>query len=186
MMLAAQEHSLPTQFWDHGAPCIWTLLAGERAGLHTNSLPMGEYVLHLTGASWGEASRCTWPYDYGVMTRPFVTFLLHPMELRVPRQDDRDFAMVYYTAENLGGPYPLASMEVLDTRSVSNDVYGIRFDVRGEYVCRPTCEVCSDFVTQVKLAAIANKAPDILEVSGQTCYRREYWQQAITMRQEGT
>jgi len=180
-----ETHSEHARFSDHGAPCVYTLLEGERAGMHINTYPINEYVQHLAWASWGTI-RSVWPNDYGVLTRPFVTFVLQPMEYRIPEQDDRDFDMAYCTSENMGGPYPRAAKEVLSTRVISNDVYGIRLDVRGEYVCRPTCELCYDFVTQVKLAAIANEAPDILEVSGQTCYRRSYWQQNITVRQEGT
>lgn len=166
-------------FTDHGAPCIYALLEAEKVGWQIDTFPTDEYVSHLSGASWCNP-RCVWPHDHDVLTRPFVTFV--PSDpaagMMLANQTDTDYDIVW--------PAPPANADIavpfmLEARHLGNTGYGIRFDVRGEYVCALTDKVSAEFVHDLKMAAISFKAPDYVDVQGQRCYRRRYWQYNICL-----
>ena len=170
-------HILPP-FADHGAPCVFTMKAGIAKGFHVGYYPVDEYVSHLSGASWGTC-RSTWEYDHGVTTKPFVTFVLNPGQ-EVPSialQEDMDFDVVY--TKHKTSETNIFVWLSFEPKTIDNNTWAIRWNVRGEYVCSPIGPITPQFVKRLKWDAISFKRPDKIDVDGQHCYKRSYWQAHI-------
>lgn len=167
-------------FCDHGAPCIYNMIDAESKGLKIGYFPIDKYVSHLSGASWCNPATI-WANDHGVLLRPFVTFITNKHVEILSKQTDKDFDII-----NVGYPVQKAVVLHSDGKRIdlNNNLYSIRFNVMGEYVCMLTEyveNVNEAFVTLVKNAAIKQNAPDILEIGGLILHRRNYWQNKICL-----
>lgn len=169
--------SLNVPFGDHGAPLIWNMIAANDKDWAIGYYPVHKYVSHLSGSSWTEP-RTIWRDDFGVHTRPFVTFVCdtdmtkHGVEL--PTENDFDCIYVSQFKEHsvvIHGREPI---------KIFNAEYQSRFSVHGEYVCEvPSAiclEWCIDKVTDLKLRCIELNAPDEFEVDGIKLVKRQLWQ----------
>ena len=177
-----QYLALKAEFTDHGAPCVYSMLAAQAAGKRVAYYPIDRYVSHLSGASWC-LPRTIWPHDHDVRLRPFVTFLVssaRQLEL-LAAQADRDFDVVPL-------PPPAEQHVVVhwsEPVKFVNRRYAVRYNVPGEYVIEldeSIAVVQPDFVTAVKVAAIERGAPDELIVGGLRCVRRMVWQRNDCLR----
>lgn len=167
---------LKAPFVDHGAPCVYNMLAAEKANMAVEYFPIDKYVSHLCGGSWTEP-RTIWPHDHGVMIRPFMTFIIsipaHLEKLRA--QTDHDFDII--TPAGTGNRSIV--MYGSATQKVTNDLYDIRHSVCGEYVCQvPEGVIAFDpeFVRIAKNKLVDAKLPDELNVGGLMLIKRTVWQ----------
>lgn len=176
----AKVYKVLERFVDHGAPCVYNMIDAEAKGLQIGYFPIDKYVSHLSGASWC-VPRTIWQHDYGVPLRPFVTFITDKHIEILSKQTDKDFDII-----NTGYPVQKAIVLHSDGKRIdlNNNLYSIRFNVMGEYVCRLTEyveNVNAGFVTLIKSEVIKQKAPDMLEVGGLILHRRNYWQNKICL-----
>jgi len=173
--------SLDAPFTDHGAPCVYNMMAAESKGLKIGYFPVDKYVAHLSGASWVKP-KTIWNHDNDVFLRPFVTFIVtnEKQVLELANQEDHDFDIV--TLGNLifdtvvvhdGGPFV-----------VNNRLYDLRFKVHGEYVCKldPVIDrVDKVIVSVIKKVAVEQNAPNELSVGGLRIVKRNIWQRIDCM-----
>lgn len=162
-------------FNDHGAPCVWNQIDAKKKGLSIGYFPIDKYVSHLSGASWC-VPQTIWNNDHNVFIRPFVTFITDTHIEELKSQTDRDFDIVNTAS-------PANSFVILHEdgvkRNVTNKLYGLRFNVCGEYVChldKGVDKISPDIVHLIKLQAIKEKAPNEMNVGGLIVYKRTYWQ----------
>lgn len=176
----AETYKTLRRFYDHGAPCCWNMIDAKHKGLKVGYFPIDKYVSHLSGASWCEP-QTIWNHDHDVYLRPFVTFITDNHVEALKTQTDRDFDIVD-TAPNANSFVVLHEDGI--KRNITNNLYGMRFKVQGEYVCylSPYIQDISEkLVHLVKLAAIAQNAPNELNVGGLVFYKRNYWQNKICL-----
>ncbi len=160
---------------DHGAPLCYTMADAEIKGYEIASYPVDKYVSHLSGASWTNP-RTIWNNDHDVSSRPFVTFVIstaNHLEC-LGNQSDRDFDML-----------PLADTVVdsvvihgSDPVIVNNRLFGLRFRVKGEYVCviPPCVVITSNYVDSLRRRVVENRYPDRITIGGLEAVRRDEWQ----------
>ncbi|MDD4970791.1 MAG: glycosyltransferase family A protein [Paludibacter sp.] len=168
--------SLNAPFTDHGAPCVYNMLAAESHGLIIGYWPVDKYVAHLSGASWC-VPKTIWNHDNDVPLRPFLTFIVtnEKQVLELAGQEDHDFDIVPL------GNLVSDSVVVHDAEAllVTNHLYDLRFRIHGEYVCHLNFtidRVDKIIVTLMKKAVIEYKAPDELFVGGLRIVKRHVWQ----------
>jgi len=125
-----EKYKLLTRFVDHGAACCHNNVDAEIHGYEIGYYPVDKYVAHLSGASWC-VPRTIWSCDNNVMSRPLITFILSDRGSYIGIQDYNDFNAVFesdFVSENI-------VIHGLESTSVRNCLYPIRFNVTGEYVC---------------------------------------------------
>lgn len=172
-------NKLNTPFWDHGSPCCYNMQAAKKAGYMIGYAPTDKYVSHLSGSSWC-VPRTVWNHDFGVMTRPFITFIIEKPEQfkNLPTQTSNDFEVI--TALKEYKKNVILHENLIEVNTDNNKIFGSRFNARGEYVCILTEEnIQSDLVYAAKLIAIDKKAPDEFSVGNIKFYRRRYFQNKI-------
>lgn len=167
---------LNAPFVDHGAPCVYNMMAAEEKKLDISYYPVDKYVSHLCGGSWTEP-RTIWPDDHNVVIRPFITFIvsngIHLDKLR--QQTDHDFDII--TPGNVSSKFIV--MYGSAPKNVNNGLYGIRHSVCGEYVCvapEGLIELDTSFVQISKNKLVDEKLPDELNVGGLMLIKRTIWQ----------
>lgn len=175
-------HKINAPFTDHGAPCVYSMLAAEVEGYKIGYYPVDKYVSHLSGGSWTDP-RTIWANDHGVFLRPFVTFILrghiHLSSLHL--QTDHDFDII--TESNLQHANIVVHGKL--PQLVENRYYDIRHKAFGEYICIITDSLDilqPHFVTAVKQTAIEQNMPDIMNVGGLECIKRTVWQKEHSLR----
>lgn len=157
--------SMKSNFADHGAPCVYPMLEAE-GKYKVVGLPVSDYVLHLSGASWTEP-RTVWEWDFGVFRSPLVTFITDTMI----KQSDNDFEILPHST-GTGGNFVIHTRE---SKVVDNNLFHMRFNVRGDYVCIAE-SLPLEFVKMVRNMAMRHPGSDILDVSGIHVYSRRYFQ----------
>lgn len=174
-------HELNAPFIEDGTPCILNMKAAYDAKLDIEYFPTDKYMLHLSGGSWMNPPNI-WPCDNDVKIRPFVTFIVSENK-SISKQDDSDFDMVVEAKQK--GHLPLdhpPPMYYREPELVGWELFGLRFNVYGEYVC----DICAynetipeTFVTDLKKKVIEEKAPDEITVHNLKCYKRTTWQRSV-------
>lgn len=166
--------SMKSQFTDHGAPCVYPLIEAEEKGLMVIGLPVGDYIMHMSGASW-TVPRTVWEWDNGVCMRPLVTFITHADI----RQSDNDYDIIR--------PYRGEAQSVIvhdgrEGKTVDNDVFSIRFNVMGDFVC--ACQSSPNDGVIARLRALATSSPELNEINidGFIFYKRKYFQSQIAFK----
>lgn len=167
---------LNAPFVDHGAPCVYNMIAAEEKKLDIAYYPVDKYVSHLCGGSWTEP-RTIWPDDHNVAIRPFITFIvnngIHLDKLKV--QTDHDFDII--TPGNISSKFIV--MYGSEPKKVSNGLYAIRHSVCGEYVCivpEGLMDLDASFVQISKNKLVDKRLPDELNVGGLMLIKRNLWQ----------
>lgn len=158
-------------FGDHGAPCVWNMISAEDAGLNIGYYPVDKYVAHLSGSSWTEP-RTIWRHDFGVLIRPFVTFVVE--QTNNIQLMDTDYDVVF------AGPPFYQEVVIHGDLPTKTDPkkYPIRFNVTGEYVCEvSSLKLSAEFLTKAKDQCINLGAPDEFQVDGLALIKRNIWQQ---------
>lgn len=175
-------HELKAPFSDHGAPCVYTMLEAEKRGMHVKYYPVDKYVSHLSGGSWTDP-RTIWANDHDVFIRPFISFIVsngnHIEKLQL--QTDHDFDIITPSKKEEKHIVVHGSLPV----KFSNNLYGIRHQVTGEYVCFLAAHVeiiQPEFVHVFKQSAIEKKMPDELNVGGLNLIKRTLWQRRESLQ----
>lgn len=169
-------HEVGKPFTDHGAPCVYSMLEAENKGLHIVYYPVDKYVSHLSGGSWTEP-RTIWANDHQVLLRPFVTFIIsNPAHLeKLQLQTNHDFDIVTTgNTEKIN-----IVVHGLHPKIVNNNLYSIRYNVCGEYVCHIPYEIeiiQEEFMRCIKNSCLENNMPDEINVGGLNLVRRTLWQ----------
>lgn len=165
---------LKTPFNDNGSPLAHNMIEAQEKGLEIGAYPIDKYVSHRSGVSWITEHQIVWKEDYNVFIRPFVSFIVTaPQHLTaLEEQTSRDF--------NISVKAPHISLKIWDgeTKDINNQFFGIRYSVNGEYVCllnEAVTALVPDFIQQVKLAVIEQKAPEELNVGGLVVVKRTLW-----------
>jgi hypothetical protein len=157
---------MKANFVDHGAPCYAVMMEAEKKGLKVVGVPVADYVMHLSGASW-TSPRTVWEWDNNVHLRPLVTFVAHSDI----RQQDNDYDIVR-PKKMKGGRFVIHGR---DPQPVSNDLFTMRFNVTGDYVCLSD-NPPPHLVTLIRKHAIMSPKADILDIEGHHIYSRKYFQ----------
>lgn len=167
---------LNANFLNDGTPCILNMKAAKDAGMEVKYFPTDFYCTHNSGSSWTNP-RTTWIDDHDIKLRPFITFVISDDVNINLSQDDTDFDIVVSAS--------LIQTEVIFTdgsqaKKVNNHLYGIRFNVHGEYVVElnqnQLLTLPTDFVSSFKKKVIDWKVPDEVVYNGVRCVRRRMWQ----------
>jgi glycosyltransferase involved in cell wall biosynthesis len=161
--------SMEAEFVDHGAPCVYPTLEAEEKGYKVVGVNVGDYVMHLSGASWTEP-RTVWEWDFGVFMRPLLTFVNCFPDI----QSDNDYDMIA-TQSVITGNFVIHDKE---PKRVHSNLFTSRFDVRGDYVCMRH-PIGMEFVKTLRGIATKNPTADILDVAGIPVYSRRYFQSTI-------
>jgi glycosyltransferase involved in cell wall biosynthesis len=168
-------------FITDGTPLILNMKAARDAGLDVAEYPADYYVSHASGGTW-MTPRNYWADDHDIKIRPFVTFIISDNCNVLSFSNDNDFDIV------------IAGKQVKDTVSfadyktyeVDNKLFGIRFNVSGEYVVDLSNEseikLQYSFVTDLKQGVNENNVPDEMEVHGIKCVRRTEWQKKYSIK----
>lgn len=175
---------LNAPFTDHGAPCVYNMIEAEKRNLGISYYPVDKYVSHLCGGSW-TTPRVIWGDDHDVYLRPIVTFIVNnPDHInKLKNQTDHDFDIVT-TCENEKRHIIINSFPQSD---FSNDLYGIRFNIQGEYICNIPygLDVLQPhFVSEIKNQIIYKKMPEEINVGGLLCISRKLWQKREAVNQQ--
>lgn len=166
---------LDTQFNDNGSPLAHNMLAAEKAGLQIGAFPIDKYVSHRMGVSWVKEHQIIWKDDYDVFIRPFITFIVTLPEhfALLQKQSDKDFNVV------LKDKYTQMRIWESEGKDISNQFYGIRYMINGEYVCllnEAVSDIVENFVHLAKVQIIENKAPLEINVGGIRLADRKFFQ----------
>lgn len=170
---------LKAPFVDHGAPCVYNIMAALENKLQIGYYPVDKYVSHLCGGSW-TLPRTIWPDDHNVSIRPFVTFIINLDPGHIPKlkaQTDHDFDVVLPMLHECD-PKSIV-MYGSESKMVKNKFYDIRHNVCGEYVCvlPDGLEIIQpEFMKTIKVEAINQSMPQELNVGGLQLLRRNLWQ----------
>lgn len=169
-------HEVGKPFTDHGAPCVYSMMEAEKKGLHIVYYPVDKYVSHLSGGSWTEP-RTIWANDHQVLLRPFVTFIIsNPAHIeKLQLQTNHDFDII--TTGNTGKIKIV--IHGTQPKAVNNNLYSIRYNVCGEYICRIPAEIeiiQQGFMSAIKNSCLQNNMPDEINVGGLNLVRRTLWQ----------
>lgn len=171
---------LETSFTDHGAPCVYTMKAAEEKGFRVEGFPVGDYIMHLSGASWTEP-RTVWSYDNEVMVRPLVTFIGAIPHLSM--QSDTDYDALGRSINWTKGSFVIHGK---DPQLVDSGNFTGRLRVMGDYVCLNedlfTGLSNRDLIQQLRTFATLMPNEPILEVDGLTFYTRKYYQEEIAWK----
>jgi hypothetical protein len=174
--------SMNAPFANHGAPCVYNMMAAEKMGLKIGYWPLDKYTAHLSGASWC-VPRTIWIHDHDVPQRPFITFIVtnEKQVMELSGQNDHDFDVI-----PLGNPVStqVVCHDDCVPMNVNNRLYDIRFRVHGDYVCLldPAVErIDNVIVTMIKQHVIEQNAPDELNVGGLRVVKRKVWQRKDCM-----
>ena len=173
-------HQLNAPFTDHGAPCVYNMMEAEKRKLNIAYYPVDKYISHLSGGSWTNP-QTIWANDHNVFIRPFVTFIIRENIKKFQLQTDKDFDII--TIGNTEDKY-IVIHGFLPTR-VNNNLFGIRHNIIGEYVCfiPDKIEIIQpEFVHMIKYNAIEKKMPDEMIVGGLNCIRRILWQRRESLK----
>lgn len=166
---------------NHGSPFCYNMMEAEKRGLEIGYYPIENYVFHNGGSSWQVV--CThWLNDFGVMVRPFISFIQgdtdHDVDLGY--QTDHDFEIIPLGSW-VDKKVSLYSGNIIEVRNLK---YDIRFRVHGEYVCEMLGFVEpleEDFVHACKqsiLIMLQNGTPNTeFEFCGFKIVERKHWQQ---------
>lgn len=173
-MYKADFHSA---FCDHGAPCFANMIQAAKEGLRVEYYPIDRYVSHLCGASW-QTVPTVWYDDDDITLRPFITFIATLPEQfdQLKNQKDHDFDIV------TRGTHITKKVSTYERigMQVDNDIYDLRFKVKGEYVCmlnEAVTELDLHTVRMIKEMAIANNLPAQFTMGGLVITERKKWQQ---------
>lgn len=169
-------HELNAPFTDHGAPCVYNMLEAEKRNLTIAYYPVDKYVSHLCGGSW-TIPRVVWGDDHDVHIRPFVTFIIdNPIHIdKLKQQTDHDFDIVttcHIEQQNI-------VINGFPQNNFSNNLYDIRFNICGEYICNIPNELIviqPHFVAEIKRQTIDSEMPEEINVGGLICVSRKLWQ----------
>lgn len=179
---AEKYHELKSPFVDHGAPCVYNMIEAEKRGLHIGYYPVDKYVSHLSGGSWTEP-RTIWANDHNVFLRPFITFITgngsHIDQLILQKDHDFNFITTGMNEEKyivVHGTLP---------SKFTNNLYNIRHNVSGEYICflpDHLKSIDSNFTKLIKNNAIEKNMPDEMEIGGLKLIKRTLWQRRESLR----
>jgi len=165
--------SMKTNFADHGAPCVYPMIEAADRGLRVVGLPVANFVMHLSGASWFDP-RPVWSDDNNVMLRPLVTFITD----KQIQQTDNDFEILHPDRTWSGR----VVIHYDNTYNVSNKYFSMRMSVNGDYVC---IEEHPPINTVDKVRGIiTNNGPmDVISFDGIEVYSRKYFQSKIALNE---
>lgn len=173
-------HKLNAPFIEDGTPCILNMKAAKDAFLDVEYFPTDKYFCHVSGGTWMNPPNI-WKHDHDVKLRPFLTVIVRSGQNIISTQNDSDYDIVV-TAEKkeikpLKHQPPVYQYE---PNEVSYRLYGIRFNVSGEYILDASyydvLQLPNDFVTKLKEQVIEQNIPDEIEIDGFTCIKRQIWQ----------
>lgn len=116
-----------------GSPCQSIMKEAHTRNWAVEQFNAEDYVSHLSGSSWCEP-RPVWSNDHNVFVRPFFTFIVK----NIP---DRSLEDIF-----IGEDYEIIPVgkyfdghvilhDDLVDRQPNNGLYGIRFQVHGEWIC---------------------------------------------------
>jgi glycosyltransferase involved in cell wall biosynthesis len=168
-------------FTNHGAPCVYNLIDAENEGLDIGYYPVEKYVSHLSGASWC-IPKTIWNNGRNVFVRPFISFIvstpIHLLSLK--SQTDQDYD-IHNTGLSVVDKVVIHGSE---PQEIDNNLYDIRFNVTGEYVCELGYKdsVDKDFVKDAKNYIIVNGALDRFYINGVEAIKRSTWQSTNALK----
>lgn len=166
-------------FVDHGSCGYANMIDAQEKGLTIGYYPVDKYISHLSGGSW-TSPRTIWGSDLDTPVRPFLTFIVTKGEQieSLKNQTDKDFDIVLKSKrEN-----PTVVIHGEEPRDVTSDLFSIRFNVMGDYVCllNEDCDSVDPMMVEfIRDAAIKTSAKEI-GVGGLLIFERKFWQAKIT------
>ena len=128
-------------------------------------------MLHLSGASWTDP-RTVWEHDFGVHLRPLITFI----STANITQPDNDYDVIRPGAV-VKGKYRLHVRPEPD--NVNNNIFGIRFNVTGDYVCVTDIQPTGNLVGRLRRFVTENPGNEVVNIDGFLIYTRKYFQSKI-------
>lgn len=174
MIRIDKYRELNEPFLEDGAPLILNMKKAFDKKMRVAYYPTDKYVTHRGGTSYINP-KPVWSDDHNVYLRPFVTFIISPSQNFTTDSIDSDFDIVI--AKNH------AREEVIlhgkESQIVDNDIYNLRFQCNGEYVCDARSnyiQIEQTFMIRLKNEVIRQKAPDELTVDGLKFIKRNVWQ----------
>ncbi len=161
---------MEANFTDHGAPCVYPIIEAADKGFKVVGLPVADYVMHLSGASWSETNP-VWDSDYNTCMRPLVTFVTDaPIKQTLSN----------YNVIPKGVQYQKKHYNYIDGyHVVDNNLFNIRFNVSGDYVC--VCDISPNPSIVQSLLKVATENPtlDTINIDGFEFHKRKHFQSKI-------
>lgn len=174
MIRADKYLQMQNPFITDGAPLILNMKEAHDKKMGVKYYPTHFYISHRGGTSYVKPTPI-WESDHDVYLRPFATFIISPSQSFITDSTDSDFNIVIaknHTVTNV-------IVHGREEQKVDNDIYGLRFQVNGEYVCDARnnyIQIDQTFITRLKDEVIRLKAPDELVVDGLRFIKRKVWQ----------
>ena len=159
--------AMDSKFADHGAPCVYPMLEAEKKGFKVIGVDIPSYVMHLSGASWTDP-RTVWNEDFGVCLRPLVTFITSS-DLKFT---DTDYDII---RPKQSKPIRVVKFDNTDKTEINNNLFDIRFNVSGDYVCVTDRQPDVGIVGLLRSTA-TDIDSDEINLSGFIFWKRSYFQ----------
>lgn len=177
---AVEKYKQMQPFLNHGAPCVNNMIHAELLKYDIGYYPVDKYTSHLSGASWTSPAT-VWDNDHNVIIRPLITFIGDCSSdlIGLYCQTFRSFDFVVQ-GKMVNGNFVVHGSEPFE---IKNNLFDIRFNVTGEYICeyKMGVNISVDFVKNVASEVYRNPS-DSIEVEGLTLYKRKVWQRTIALK----
>lgn len=174
MIRADRYLQMTNPFIVDGAPLILNMKEAFDKKMGVKYYPTDKYISHRGGTSYVKPIP-VWSDDHDVYLRPFVTIIITISQSFITDSIDSDFDIVI--AKNYSNEHVV--IHGRDSQVVENNIYKLRFQVNGEYVCdarKNYIQLEQSFITRLKDEVIKLKAPDELVVDGLKFVKRKIWQ----------
>lgn len=156
-----------------GNPCIKNMKAAKDIGFLVRDFNFNFYGKHLGAGSYADPQPI-WQNDFDVKMRPFLTVIISKGQSIDISDIDTDYDIVVCEK-------PIEKNIQLhgEKKLINNHLYGIRFNLQGEYIVDITniSTTPNNFITELKTKVIECRAADMASVFGINCFKRKYFQE---------